>query len=136
MGLPTGCKALSVKDHRFYSGLFSGKSDFKLAEKYRERYQETREPDAICWLLAHEIHSGMSLDDVNRTLGENGVREENSSWLTTNGGNYRTDDDVYRWGPDSEGGTIYLVFRENHLVNFDPHEFEDRLKEKTYKFAE
>jgi hypothetical protein len=30
---------------------------------------------------------------------------------------------VYAFGPDSEGQTVYLAFREDMLVNFDPLDF-------------
>lgn len=126
-----GCASLAMKDNRFYCGLFSCKTDKNQAEKHRQRYQSEREPESICWLLANEIHSGMLLEEVNRVLGENGVREQNSRWITSNGGNYRADDVAYRWGPDAKGGTVYLLFREGKLVNFDPKQFEDRLAKAT-----
>ncbi|MDA0835255.1 MAG: hypothetical protein O2955_17490 [Planctomycetota bacterium] len=123
-----GCQSLKIKDNRFNCGLFSCKTDRNEAEKRRQTYQSERDPESICWLLAHEVHSGMMLEEVNQVLGENGVREENSQWITTKGGNYRADDVAYRWGPDSEGGTVYLIFREDRLVNFDAATFKDRLK--------
>ncbi|MEX1232710.1 MAG: hypothetical protein WEB58_20860 [Planctomycetaceae bacterium] len=128
-----GCTSLTKKDNRFYCGLFSGKTDKNDAEKHRQTYQSERTPESICWLLANQIHSGMSLEEVNDVLGENGIREINSRWITSNGGNYRTDDVAYRWGPDSEGGTVILVFRENRLVNFNPSEFEERLDKDVSK---
>jgi hypothetical protein len=35
----------------------------------------------------------------------------------------RQGDATFKWGPDRAGRSIYLIFRDDHLVNFDPHEF-------------
>ena len=46
------------------------------------------------------------------------------SRYTRNGGHYRENDVLYKWGPDNEGRTILLAFRDDKLVNFDPDFFE------------
>jgi hypothetical protein len=94
-------------------------------EQHRKKYLEDKDPEAIRWLLANRIQSGQTLEEVGRIFGEKGIREHNDNWLTTDGIGYRTDDKAYKWGPDREGKSIYLVFREGILVNFDPHEFEE-----------
>jgi len=93
------------------------------SEKNRERYQQNRDPKAMLWLLEHRVSSGMTVADVNQVFGEDGERQFDSQRLTTGEGEYQTGDVVYKWGPDSKGNAAYLVFREGHLVNFDPHEY-------------
>jgi hypothetical protein len=66
----------------------------------------------------------MSYDDVRHVLGEDGTHEERDRWLKTKGINIRIDDDVYSFGPDSDNRTLYLFFREDRLINFDPTDFE------------
>lgn len=97
-------------------------------ERQRKKYAATRDRDALFWLLHYRIDSGMSLADVSRVLGEEGSRESHDRWIKTNGGNYQVGDDVYAFGPDNEGHTLYLVFRDGHLVNFDPDEFRPRVR--------
>ena len=96
----------------------------KQEEVHRKQYQADRDPAALRWLLAHRIHTSMRVEEVNNVLGEEGAREYNDNWLTTKGGQYRTDDKVYKWGPDANGRSVYLVFRDGRLTNFDPSEYE------------
>ncbi len=98
-------------------------------ERHRTDYQENGSPAAMSWLLSNRIRTGMSLEAVEQVFGESGVRENNSRWLTTKGGHYRSGDVAYCWGPDAEGHSVYLVFREGLLVNFNPHEFENGMEE-------
>lgn len=94
-------------------------------ERYRERFQTDRDPAALDWLLANAIDAGMSLGEVEQILAEEGQRVRDDRWVKTNGGYYRSGDVVYKWNPDSSGRSIYLVFREDKLVNFNPDEFKD-----------
>lgn len=91
----------------------------KEAEKYRTRYQTERDPDAMRWLLRHEVAAGMTLEEVNEAIGEEGAREYNDRHIKTSAGRFRQTDEVYRWGPDANGRSIYLVFRDDQLVWFD-----------------
>jgi hypothetical protein len=75
------------------------------------------------WLLAHRVKGGMSYAAVCHVLGEDGERETKDRWLKTGGVNIRIDDEVYAFGPDSEGRNLYLFFRDDRLINFDPDEF-------------
>ncbi|MSR56301.1 MAG: hypothetical protein EXS05_01335 [Planctomycetaceae bacterium] len=100
------------------------KSDPADARDHRTKYVASRDSASLNWLLAHKIDSGMSLADVCKVLGEQGELEERKNWITNRGGNYQIGDDVYAFGPDNKGRKLYLVFRENMLVNFDPTEFE------------
>lgn len=104
-------------------GAPAGTNSAKEEEDYRTRYQTQRDPEALAWLLANRLQTGMSLQEVERVLGEDGVREANDLWIKTGGGHYRAGDVIYHWGPDNEGKRVYLGFREELLVNFDPREY-------------
>ncbi|WP_339744557.1 hypothetical protein [uncultured Rubinisphaera sp.] len=92
---------------------------FAEEEQHREHFIETRQSADIRWLLKNSVKNGMSKADVNRVLGEDGEREFNDSNLLANEGLYRADDKVYRWGPDRDGNSYMLVFRDGHLINFE-----------------
>jgi hypothetical protein len=94
-------------------------------ESFRVQFQEERSPAAMQWLLANRIQTGMTVSEVGHVFGEAGTREFHDSGLKVKGGNYRIGDQTYYWGPDSSGRSIYLIFREGTLVNFDPNEFRD-----------
>lgn len=94
-------------------------------EKYRKEYQTNRNRKAMRWLLANRIESGMSLGDVNAVLGEQGIYDETAGFLKR-GNAYRVDDKVFHFGPDDHGQAVYLIFRENKLVNFEPERYADR----------
>ncbi|MCA8987485.1 MAG: hypothetical protein KDA78_07585 [Planctomycetaceae bacterium] len=94
-------------------------ASFEVAEQHRQRFQETRHPDEIRWLLRNHVHNGMSRAEVDGVLGEDGNREFNDTKFLDEGGLYRSDDIAYRWGPDRDGNVYILVFRDDHLINFD-----------------
>lgn len=97
-------------------------------EEHRREFQATRSRQSRLWLLAHCVDAGMSFDEVSRTLGERGVYEPNANWLREKASGSQVSDDVYSFGPDSEGETLYLFFREKALVNFDPEALRKSLK--------
>lgn len=101
------------------------KPDSQELEKHRKQYQSTRDKQAMRWLLGNALQPGMTRSEVESVLGEEGVRETNDRWLKTNGDAYRLDDIIYCYGPDDEGHCVYLGFREDRLINFDPEEFEE-----------
>lgn len=90
---------------------------------HRYQFQTERDPAALTWLLANGIHNGQSIAEVGQILGETGEREYADRELKTTGdGHYLETDVAYRWGPDANGRTIILFFRDGKLVNFDPSE--------------
>lgn len=93
-------------------------------EEHRHDYIANHSRKSLRWLLAHRVKPGMSYEQVCHVLGEDGTREERDRWLKTKGINIRIDDDVYSFGPDSDGRNLYLFFREDRLINFDPTDFE------------
>ena len=119
-----GCAAFDISGIVNAVATHNLKPDAAQQETNRRRYQKERLPAAMQWLMANSIESGMSLSEVNRVFGEEGRREFNDTWIKTNGGHYRSGDKVHKWGPDSGGRTVYLVFRDGHLVNFDSRDYD------------
>lgn len=97
--------------------------DIVNAADQRLLYKTDGDAEALHWLLRNEIRQGMPLNDVNQILGEDGVRQYDAGWVKNNG-SFRIDDEVYKWGPNSKGQSIYLVFRNGNLTNYDPTQFE------------
>lgn len=93
----------------------------RVAEE-REKYQVHHDGQSLNWLLAHRVHTGQSVAEVSGILGEEGERYWNDTALK-NGGAYLQTDEGYRWGPDSNGRSVILFFRDGKLVNFNPDEF-------------
>lgn len=92
-------------------------------EEYRERFQGQRDPDAMRWLLAHAVRQGMTVAEVSRIFGQEGERVVGDRKLKRSGSPYRRTDVAYRWGPDADGRSVYLFFRDGKLTGFDPREF-------------
>ena len=99
-------------------------SDSSIAT-YRQRYLTDRDPEALGWLLGNAIQQGMTVGDVSDVLGQEGEREFDDRRLKTGGHHYRATDVAYRWGPDSNGRAVYLFFRDDKLLNFDPEQFRE-----------
>lgn len=120
--LASGCESLP-------SGAFpdltfgSGDDQREQEEAHRKRYQETRDPEARDWLFANVVTSGMTRSEITKIFGEDGRRVYNADRFRNNGGHYQMDDEVWKWGPDRNGHSVMLVFRDGKLANFDQREF-------------
>lgn len=90
--------------------------------EHQERFLIDGEPEALDWLLIHQVENGMTLEEVSAALGDTGERLEQDGQYKNTGGLYQTTDQGYRWGPDRKGRSVTLFFREGRLVNFDPDE--------------
>lgn len=117
-----GCQSLGGLTHELVYG-FEPDDYSQLEEKHRKLYQTERSRDSLHWLLANRVRQGMTHADIARVIGEDGTYEENARWLKANSTIYREDDELFRFGPDDRGQSIYLPFREGKLVNFDPRQF-------------
>jgi hypothetical protein len=95
------------------------------ASDRRERFLADGDAQAVRWLLANRVGSGMTRDEVNDALGQHGERVYDDDWLKSGTPGVLGTDHAYRWGPDSDGQTYYLFFRDDRLVNHDPAEYRD-----------
>jgi hypothetical protein len=123
LALLAGCESPEWTRSLNDSFAHQDKPSAKTEEQHRQEFQETKSHESMRWLLAHCIHTGMSYNEVCRIMGEDGNLETQDRQLKSGGGNYRIDDEMYGFGPDSKGKTVYLAFRENRLINFDPEQF-------------
>ncbi len=92
---------------------------FAEAEKQREEFLIERTEESIKWLLSNLAKNGMSKGDIDRIIGEQGERVFDDTNILSGDGLYRADDLVYSWGPDKQGHSYMLVFRDNKLINFE-----------------
>ncbi len=106
----------------------NNKSHEREVQSYRTQWQTRRDKAAIRWLLANQIHNGLTPDEVSMRLGEVGVKEQNASEFKKEGDGFRIDDEFYKFGPDREGESYYLAFRGGRLVQFDAQRFTDKDK--------
>lgn len=94
-------------------------------DEYRVKFQKSGDPAAARWLLAHRVKNAMPRKEVEKIFGQSGRFEPSDRTLKANSNAYRIGDKTYVFGPDSQGNSYHLVFRENRLVGFDPAEFRD-----------
>ena len=104
----------------------SGDPDGRMAEeeRHRQRFLESRNAEDLRWLLANGVQPGQSRSEISATLGEPGQRVARTDWLRDGGGDFQQGDVAWKWGPDREGNSVVLVFRDDRLINFDPTEFQ------------
>jgi len=95
------------------------------AAEHRRRFQQQGDPESFRWLLANGVASGMSLSDVEHALGSGGERVWDDQRFKTGAGRYHQTDETYKWGPDSEGSSAFLIFRDGKLVNYDPKAYRE-----------
>lgn len=88
----------------------------------REEFVLNRSHNALFWLLAHRIESGMRLSEVEQVLGEAGEDVSDQSYQKSQQVHQQTDD-AYKWGPDTEGKSVVLFFRDGKLANFNPKDY-------------
>lgn len=116
-----GCAAIDWQDP-LNLGVSPVHESEAIAGDYRMQYLTQRDPKALNWLLAHRVVNGMTVAAVGEALGERGEDVVDDAALKT-GGYYLQTDDGYSWGPDTNGRSVVLFFRDGKLVNFDPDEF-------------
>ncbi len=122
VGLAAGCETLH---NAGVPGLEQFVKDESVLQApiYREKFQVDRDPDAFAWLLRNRVRAGMTTMEVNEALGEAGEEFSQTDSIKRNTDGYQSTDTGYRWGPDAQGRSVILFFREGHLVNYNPSEF-------------
>lgn len=89
----------------------------------REEFLVKRDHKALYWLLANKISNGMMLRDVEGVLGMEG--EPTTDFNVTNTeGIHQTTDKAYKWGPDNSGCSVVIFFRDGHVSNFNPKDYQ------------
>ena len=121
--IANGCGTLNGTGVASLDGFTREKGNIREEETQRQRFREERDPAAMRWLLANRVHTSMTVEDVEQVFGEPGVREVGDRWIKKSNGLYHEGDVIYKWGPDNEGHTVYLAFRDGHLVNFEPDDY-------------
>lgn len=87
----------------------------------RAAYIEHHNREDLYWLLQNCVTTGMGVHEVAAVVGETPELEPHSQWLKQ--ADFRVDDKVYKFGPDSQGQSVYLLFREGRLINHNPDEY-------------
>lgn len=121
----TGCQSAGSELLPGLQALLDGKSSVMDEETHRREFQKSRSPKEMNWLLRNSINAGMAVSEVSKVLGEEGRRVYDDGWIKRGGGHYQSGDKAWKWGPDREGRSVFLVFRDGKLVNYDPNEFEN-----------
>jgi hypothetical protein len=92
-------------------------------DQHRTKFIRERDPASFRWLLTHTVDTGMTVQDVNQALGDSGERIDRDQELKAHQGEYLQTDVAYKWGPDRDGQSVVLFFREGRLVHFQPKSF-------------
>jgi hypothetical protein len=116
-----GCETAGWNGRLLEAFAGSSNHDAELEERHRSAYVQHRTRSDLYWLLGHRIETGMTVAEVAVVLGERGEKEPRGQWVRQ--GDFRIDDEIYRYGPDSEGQSVYLVYREGRLVNHNREDF-------------
>lgn len=119
----TGCDTLSKAG---VPGLESyvkrDPEEVKFENAKREEFALHHDHKALYWLMANRIESGMRLSEVEQILGESGEDVSDQSY-GKKGGIHQTTDLAYSWGPDSDGRSVILFFRDGYLTNFNRKDY-------------
>lgn len=94
----------------------------EMARSNRDKFAIDRDHKALYWLLSKKVSNGMKLAEVEDVLGSPG--EEASEFKGANSdGIHQTTDSAFKWGPDSEGCSVVIWFRDGHVCNFNPKDY-------------
>lgn len=119
----SGCGTLASLSQEDLAAMFMPpKVDQAELAVQRSRFMEEKSPESVDWILANALRQGMTTTEVGSAFGEDGERIYDDEWLKC-GNLYQRTDETYRWGPDSAGRSVYLVFRDGTLVNYDPDQY-------------
>lgn len=89
---------------------------------HREKFSAERNHESLYWLVAHNVKNTMSLREVEAAIGEPGEYMTETGRMRSEG--VQATDSAFAWGPDSEGHSVILFFRDGHLTNFDPNDYD------------
>lgn len=87
-------------------------------EEHRVQFNQERDPKAFRWLLNHAIENGMTVREVEHALGDSGERVFDDVAVKSKHREFLHSDIAYKWGPDSDGNSVVLFFREGRLIQY------------------
>jgi len=119
----SGCSSALRSDMSPFKAFRGGDESEKVATEMRQRFLVERDSKALAWLLQNRVHNEQTVHEVGQILGEPGERLSNDGEYKRHSGFYYETDVGYQWGPDQNGRSIVLFFRDGKLVHFDPKEF-------------
>ena len=128
--LLTGCETGSL--HGMLANWSGPRISAGDVENHRSRFSQERDPAAFRWLLAHTLENGMSVQEVGHALGDEGERVYDDLQLKTQNQDFHQTDVAYKWGPDSDGRSVVLFFREGRLIQYRPDNFVDDEASKSW----
>jgi hypothetical protein len=123
--IASGCTVITALHKAGVPGLdaYIKDEDAPIAMKKRDEFLTTRDGDALRWLLTRRIETGQTLSAVNSILGEDGERVHDDNAMKTGNRNVQSTDQAYKWGPDNEGRSFVIFFRDGRVVGFDPSQY-------------
>lgn len=92
-------------------------------EEHRKQFSQEKDPQALSWLMAHALNNGMTVQEVEHALGDAGERIYDDVELKSHYEEFLHTDVAYKWGPDTDGNSVVLFFREGRLVQYSPEKF-------------
>ena len=96
----------------------------KLEEErsHREKFSANQDHESLYWLVANRVQNSMTLREVETVIGETGESIGDTGHLRSEG--IQTTDTAFMWGPDNQGHSVVLFFRDGHLTNFHPENYD------------
>jgi hypothetical protein len=101
-------------------------------EEHRKQFSQEKDPQAFRWLMAHSLNNGMTVKEVERALGDVGERIYDDVELKSHHGEFLHTDVAYKWGPDTDGNSAVLFFREGRLIQFEAGKFRAAAKPEVW----
>lgn len=125
-GMISGCEKLQVLHNSGIPGMYyppqETPEEAAATLKHREQFLRNRDHRSLYWLLSNRISNGMSLNEAEEMFGEPGERETDVGRFKADG-LFQSTDLAYKWGPDSQGHSVILFFRDGCVVNFNPKDY-------------
>lgn len=87
-------------------------------QQHRAKYQATRSSKEFQWLQEHRLENGMTLETVNHLLGQKGKRIDGAGENPADSDAAHKHDGAYRYGPDDQGHTLQLTFKNGRVVDY------------------
>jgi len=113
---------LMFVNHKNRNPAMSSQKQYDRSEEitHRSRYQATRSSADLEWLMKNRIENGLTVDSVNNILGQKGKALDAENQVSQASASSGSKDGTYEYGPDDQGRTYHLTFRNSRLVEYTP----------------